>query len=499
MKIFSAAQIKNWDAASIREQGIESDALMENAAAACYHWLLNHHLTVQPISVFCGKGNNGGDGLALARMLLQNNVQVTVYILELGKPGSTDFQKNLHRLHQVTTNIHFIQSENFFPDISGEELIIDALFGTGLNKPPEGIAAALIEHMNNSRNPVISIDIPSGIFCDKSSRANAAIKAAHTLSFQAIKLAFLMPENDKFVGTFHILPIGLSKKYEMEEPAVHEILDPAIIKAILRPRNKFSHKGNFGHAALVAGSYGMMGACVLASRACMHAGAGKLTCYIPSCGYTIIQSTVPEAMCHVEGEKYITGSKDIQKHDSIAVGPGVGIQKETGALLLDIFRSGHKKIVLDADALNAMAYDKKLLPHIPEGVVITPHPKEFNNLFGPSTNDFERLETAVSKAAEYGIYIVLKGHYTAIITPLGKVYFNATGNAGMAKAGMGDVLTGIILGLMARGYPLPEAAMLGVHLHGSAGDIAAARHTQESMQASNLVDCMPDAWKLFGA
>ncbi|MEP7165650.1 MAG: NAD(P)H-hydrate dehydratase [Ferruginibacter sp.] len=497
MKIFSSQQIKDWDTYSIREQNITSEALMERAALSCCHWLINNHFTQQPILVFCGKGNNGGDGLALARILIQSNVRVTVYILELGRAGTGDFQLNLQRLQQANGNIHFIQSEHFFPVIEKDQLVIDALFGTGLNKPLDGIALQLVEHLNNAHARVISIDMPSGLFCDKSTLGYAAIHAMHTLSFQAVKLAFLMPENDLFVGEFHILNIGLSRQYEDEETAVHEMIDTAIIRSIIKPRNKFSHKGSFGHAALISGSYGMMGAAVLAAKACMQAGTGKLTCHIPSCGYEIMQSSLPEAMCKVSGDKFITHVGNADEYDAIGIGPGIGQQKESIILVNEILISGNKQLVLDADALNTMAADKKLLEKIPPGIVITPHLKEFERMFGVATNDFERLELAITIASRLNIYIVLKGHYTAIITPLGKVYFNNTGNAGMAKAGMGDVLTGLITGLMSQQYPLPEAAMLGVHLHGLAGDIAFIKYSQQSMQASDLINCIGDAWKTF--
>ncbi len=491
MKIFSSEQIRNWDTYSIREQRITSDALMEKAAASCYHWLANNHYTNRPIMLFCGKGNNGGDGLALARMLVQHNILVSVYIPETDHTGSADFQINLQRLQQLTGNIHFIRSVNSFPDIETDQLVIDALLGTGLNKPLQGMLQQLVQHLNNSKATVISIDIPTGLFCDKSTKGCVAVQATHTLSFQNVKLAFLMPENDLFVGEFHILDIGLSRQFENDIPAVHEITDLPIIKAIIKKRNKFSHKGNFGHAALVTGSYGMMGAAVLAARGCLHSGTGKLTCYIPGCGYEIMQTTVPEAMCKVSEIK-TTG--ELAGYDAIGIGPGIGQQKDAAVLLTDIFRLQKKPLVLDADALNIISSDKKLLDEIPKGSVITPHLKEFEKMFGTAANDFERLQLAMNKSSQLNVYIVLKGHYTAIITPPGKVYFNQTGNAGMAKAGMGDVLTGMITGLMSQNYPLPEAAMLAVYLHGSAGDIAGQKYSQPAMQASDLLNCLSNAW-----
>ncbi|MFT3911608.1 MAG: NAD(P)H-hydrate dehydratase [Ferruginibacter sp.] len=495
MKIFNAGQIREWDAFTIKEQNILSIDLMERAATACYEWLLKHGLTQKQFHIFCGKGNNGGDGLALARILLENKINTSVYILETGKTGSPDFQENLQRLHQLTNEIYFIQEGFAYPVLQNNDLIIDALFGTGLNKPLEGIALSLVEFINKTVCHVISIDIPSGLFTDKSSRGNTSISATHTLSFQNYKPAFLFAENDASVGTLQLLDIDLSTYFENTEPAAYELLEEDIIKAFIRPRSKFTHKGNFGHAALVAGSHGMMGAAVLATKACLCSGVGKLTAYVPSCGYNIIQSSAPEAMCKTSGENYIEHIENINEYNAIGIGPGIGLNRETGILLQQVFKTKPKGLLLDADALNCLAADKKLLALIPAGTVITPHPKEFEKLFGHSANDFERLGLAVKKAAELNIYIVLKGHYTAIITPHGKIYFNNTGNAGMAKAGMGDALTGIITGLLAQQYALPEAAILSVWLHGLAGDYAASIFSMEAMQAGDLINCMGNAWK----
>lgn len=496
MKIFSASQLKEWDRFSIEEQQISSDVLMERAAEACYHWLnCNGFTNGRSFKICCGKGNNGGDGLALARLLLQHNFNVTTYVLETGKPGSDDFQLNLQRLHQLTTNIHFIQSADFFPAIKQGEIIIDALLGSGLNKPLEGTAAKLVDHINESSAIVIAVDIPSGLFIDKTSVGNTIIKASHTLSFQAVKQAFLFAENDSYVGQFHILPIGLSKTFEEITTTPYEIIDETLIKNLVKPRNKFSHKGNFGHAALVAGSYGMMGAALLSTKACLRSGTGKLTVYIPSCGYDIVQSQAPEAMCRTNGTDVLSGPvSGIEQHQVIGIGPGLGKASETVDTVKKLLAIPDKNFVLDADALNIIAEHKLSIPH---EALLTPHPGEFERLFGKSQNDFHRLETAVKQSSQLNVYIILKGHFTAIITPYGKVYFNSTGNAGMAKAGMGDVLTGILTGLLAQGFQLPDCAITGVYIHGLAGDIAAAKYGEHAMQAGDLIKCLGSAWQQF--
>jgi NAD(P)H-hydrate epimerase len=352
----------------------------------------------------------------------------------------------------------------------------------------------MVIHLNKSGVPIISIDMPSGLFADKSSKGLPCITATHTLSLQAYKAAFLFAENSLFIGNLHVLPIGLSEHFEQTEPAAFEMLDRSIIGSIYRHRPPFSHKGHFGHAALLVGSLGMMGAAVLAAKACLQAGTGKLTAFIPSCGYSILQSTVPEAMCRITGENHLSNPDIHDAFTAIGIGPGIGTDAETWAVLKKVC-SQKKPLLIDADGLNLLAMEKNRLGQIPAGSVITPHPKEFERLFGKTPDDAEQLKLAIQKAAALNIYIVLKGHHTAIITPLGKVYFNDTGNAGMAKGGMGDVLTGLITGLMAQHYSLPEAAMLGVYLHGLAGDIAAEKYSPEAMQASDLLQCIGDAWK----
>ena len=497
MKIFSAGQINKWDAFTITKEPIASIDLMESAATACCKWLIGKNSGQHHFRIFCGKGNNGGDGLAIARLLIEHKCSVTVYILEFGKIGTDDFQTNLERLHQCTTDIHFIQSTEFFPEINDADIIVDALFGTGLNKSLQEISKALVEHINQFNTTIISIDIPSGLFADKSSKGNTVIKATHTVSFQNYKLAFLLPENEDYCGEVHLLHIGLHKNFEETEESSFELTGKEFISSIYKPRKKFSHKGNFGHAALFAGSYGMMGAAVLSSSACLRSGAGKLTAYIPKCGYDILQTTVPEAMCIVAGEDHLLSAPGIEKFDAVGIGPGIGMYPVHKEMLMDIFKKMNKPMVIDADALNCIAQNAALLNSIPSSSILTPHPKEFERLFGSTTNDFERLQLALQKSKELNIYIVLKGHYTFICTPGGKGFFNSTGNAGMATAGSGDVLTGVITGLLAQGYSSLDASLLGVYIHGLAGDIATEKFSQKAMIAGDMVNCMGEAFKQF--
>lgn len=498
MEIFSAEQIRAWDAFTISNEPIASIDLMERAASSCLSWLENNDYPGRSFSIYCSKGNNGGDGLALARMLSVLDCPVTVYILEFGHIGTEDFQVNLARLHQTPVEVRFIQGpEHFYPVVPGD-VLIDALFGSGLNRKLDGVAEQLVQYLNASGNEIISIDIPSGMFVSSTSRGNTMIRAAVTLSFQCYKPAFLMPENEPFVGEVQILDIGLDPGYLRQVTSEDELLDEAIIGAIFKPRKNFAHKGNFGHALLVAGSYGKMGAAVLASRSCLRAGAGLLTCQVPGCGSVILQTTVPEAMIEVDADEkvhtVITGELD--KYSVIGIGPGLGTDERTFVFLRDVLSRYRKPMVLDADALNILSTHPELWESVPPYSILTPHPKEFERLFGSSSDDFSRLEKARERAREHQCIIVLKGHYTYIAMPGGKGYFNSTGNAGMAKGGSGDVLTGILTAMLSQGYSPGEAALLGVYLHGLAGDCAAESGSQESMLPSDLTEHLGKAFRI---
>jgi NAD(P)H-hydrate epimerase len=494
MHIYSANEIRAWDEYTILHEPIASIDLMERASFACYDWLQQYQPDNASYSIFCGKGNNGGDGLAIARLLADNDQPVTVYILEFGHKGTDDFQTNLARLHGGKAVVKFISSEENIPTIPENDIVIDALLGSGLNRPLEGLTASVVDHINQGRQPVIAIDIPSGLFVDSSSTSNTVVRATHTLSFQCYKLAFLVAENEPFVGHLHLLDIGLHPDFPQEHSTAHHWIDQALVQTIIRPRNQFSHKGTYGHAAIVAGSMGMMGAATLTARACLRSGAGKLTMHIPAIGYTIMQLAVPEAMTYTAGKDYIELAVNLAQYDAIGAGPGWGQQASHQALLESIFQQSKKALVLDADALNTLAQHPSLLQQLPPNTILTPHPKEFERLFGKAANDFDRIQLAIHKAAELKVVIVLKGRYTLVATPIGMTYFNSTGNPGMATGGSGDVLTGIITGLAAQGYAATDAAIAGVFLHGLAGDLAVSYTSQQSLIASDIIEYLSDAF-----
>jgi hydroxyethylthiazole kinase-like uncharacterized protein yjeF len=344
---------------------------------------------------------------------------------------------------------------------------------------------------------MIAIDIPSGLFVSQSSRGNTVIRADHTLSFQVNKLAFLMPENEAWVGEVHILDIGLHPGFLREAVTDTKILDPSIIGAIFKPRKSFANKGNFGHALLVAGSFGKIGAAVLSGRACLRSGVGLLTVLTPGCGYGILQTTIPEAMILTDpDEKRHTAlpTDGTGKYSVVGVGPGLGTEDQTVAFLRDLLQQYRKPMVVDADALNILGAHPDLMAMLPPYSILTPHPKEFERLFGVSADDYARVDKAREEAKKHQVIIVLKGHYTFIAMPDGKGYFNSTGNAGMAKGGSGDSLTGILTALVGQTYSPGEAAIFGVYLHGLAGDLAAADLSQESMLPSDLTDRLGKAF-----
>ena len=497
MKILNAQQIREWDQYTIQNEPVSSIDLMERAAWRCVQWLEENNLLARSFKIFCGKGNNGGDGLAMARMLSQKGCDAAVFILEFGHLGTEDFQVNLERLHQhAAVEIKFVQTEEQFPLFEKNEIIIDALFGSGLNRPLEGVTAKLVEHINNSGCKIIAIDAPSGLPIDHSAQGEIIIKADHTLSFQVLKLSFLLTENANFTGKVHILDIGLHTHYYDFAETSYELIDKKIISAIYKPRDPFSHKGNFGHALLVAGSYGKMGAAALSVKACLRTGAGLTTCHIPKCGYEIIQTAIPEAMVMTDFNSSIITriEEDLSKFSCIGIGPGIGTATETRKLLQEIFDAFRKPVVLDADALNLISSDKKLLKQIPKDSVLTPHPKEFERLFGETKNDFQRIQLLRQKAMELHVVIILKGHHSCIAFPGGKVYFNDTGNAGMAKGGSGDVLTGILTALVGQYHDTMKSAILGVYLHGLAGDIASEKYSVEAMTAGDIIESLGEAF-----
>ena len=526
LKILSASQIRAADAYTIEHEPIASIALMERAAFKCLVWFSEHCKKTPRFYVFCGLGNNGGDGLALALMFYKSGYDhVNVFILRYSDKTSLDFDENFKRLSELKEiKIVELNKSNLadnFPTLGNGDIIIDAVFGTGISKEITGFVAECIQKMNSAAqtNPtieIISIDMPSGLFADVHSNPESPIiKAATTLTFQCPKLAFMFPENSEFVGDVVVLDINLHEKYIEQTTTEHYFLEKSFVKSLIKPRKKFSHKGIFGHALIIAGSYGKIGAALLAGSACLRSGVGLLTMYVPKCGYEIIQIGIPEAMTvtdsglvesgrlKVESENNFiqnilsTFNFQLSTFNSIGIGPGIGIDKSTQTVVMDFLKNSSQPLVIDADALNILSLNNvktQGFASLPPDSILTPHPKEFERLTRKVENDFDRHALQINFSKEHKVYVILKGANTCITTPEGKSYFNSTGNPGMAKGGSGDILTGILTGLLAQGYSCLNTCLLGVYIHGLAGDLAKKNKGEIGMISGDIIEFLPQAF-----
>jgi NAD(P)H-hydrate epimerase len=489
MKILSAAQIRQADAHTLAEEQIPSAALMERAAKAFVTWFDNKFPEQgRRILVCCGPGNNGGDGLAIARLLLAKGYALNVWLVAEDDRLSPDCRLNLERLPAAVA-LTRVSADTSIPASIEADFIVDALFGTGLSRPVSGLFGAVIDKINDSPATRVAVDMPSGLFADAPNAADAPIVQAHyTLSFELPKLAFFLPQHHAFVGNWEVVPIGLSAAFLADAETNTLVISPELVGSILRPRQKFSHKGTYGHALLLAGSYGKMGAAVLASRACLRSGVGLLTVQCPQVGYDILQTGAPEAMALPDADAHhLTGLPPLEAYQAIGAGPGLGTAPATRQLIRDLLQVAAVPLVLDADALNLVA-EEGLLPRLPPQTILTPHPKEFERLAGKAEHDYHRLDQLRRLCREHQCYIILKGGHTCIGTPEGTLYFNCTGNPGMATGGTGDVLTGIVTALAAQQYSPLEACLLGVYIHGRAGDIAKTEKGEMALIASDVID-----------
>ncbi|HAA16004.1 MAG TPA: bifunctional ADP-dependent NAD(P)H-hydrate dehydratase/NAD(P)H-hydrate epimerase [Cytophagales bacterium] len=497
MKILSAEQIRQADAYTIRQEPITSIDLMERASRAFTVAFQQLFDSSHPVNVVAGTGNNGGDGLAVARMLLREGYSVSIFVINPdNKKGSEDFSTNLRRLADLQ-GFQMVRNEAQLPKFKEGTVIIDALFGSGLSRPITGLFAQAITAINASKTRRVAVDIASGLFADQPSAPESPIVCAdHTFTFQQPKLAFFFAENDAFVGSWKVLDIHLHPDFIRRETSNYFSVESPLLKGWIPPRNKHAHKGSFGRALFVGGSYGKIGAAILACSAAMRAGTGLLTAHLPKCGYVPMQTRVPEAMVTTsDGEKFITDLPSLEGYTGIGVGPGLGQDPTSIPMLHQLLEQANCPLVLDADALNTIGECRELLEVIPRNSILTPHPKELSRLTGLENRGWGQLDTARSFARRYGVVLVVKGAHTATCLPDGRVFFNTTGNPGMATAGSGDVLTGIILGLLAQGINAARAAVLGVYLHGLAGNIAAHSQGEISLVASDIIEMMGLAYQ----
>lgn len=503
MKFFSTSQIRELDKFTIENEPISSIDLMERAADALYEKYLSIFSYQKPVCIFAGPGNNGGDTLALARMLLLTSLDVKVVLLHTGKVSADCETNRLRLLEKFPDSLIELNNEFIAPQITGDTIIIDGLFGSGLTRPLSGIFADAVTWINESGCKVLAIDIPSGLqgeipFAPKGEQDLIIIKANNTFSLQFPKLAFFFPENEEFVGQWEVLDIGIHPRAIATTETSFATLEAADIQPILKKRSKFSHKGTFGHALIVAGSKGMAGASVLSAKAALRSGAGLVTVHGPECNRTIVQTAIPEAIFQPDtSNDFISEVNDIGSYNAIAIGPGIGTGKETAIMLENLLKRAEKPCILDADALNIIWQHNHLLQLIPKNSILTPHPKEFERMFGSSNSSYERMLKAQKMSQQLQIIIVLKGAHTLIATPDGKLYFNTTGNCGMATAGSGDVLTGILVGLLAQGYSPEDTARIGVFIHGYAGDLALKTESEESLIAGDIISRLGESFRFI--
>lgn len=500
MKIFTSAQIHELDRYTIEHEPISSIDLMERAAKAITHAIKERWGKATPIVVFAGPGNNGGDALAVARLLAETGYLIDVYLFNIQNHLSDDCAANRKLLVDGNKVRSFKEINTNFdpPKLGADTLVIDGLFGSGLNKPLVGGFASLVKYINSCPAKVVSIDIPSGLMTeDNTYNVRQNIIQAHlTLTLGQPKLAMLLTDNQQYLGEVKVLDILLSEEYINKTDTPFRQIEENEIRAMLRPRGDFEHKGSMGNALLIAGCYGMAGAAILATKACLRAGAGKVTTHTPKRNYDIMQISVPEAVLQMDNEETIfSEAVATEDYDALGIGPGLGKQESTAIALIAQIRRSTCPIVIDADGLNILANHRAWMQQLPHDIIMTPHPKEFDRLEGSTCNgSYDRLSKALNLAERMHCYIILKDHFSALCTPKHEVIFNSTGNSGMATAGSGDVLTGIITGLLARGYSCKEASILGMYLHGLAGDLAIKDIGKESLIASDIIDYLPKAF-----
>ncbi len=485
-KILNVEQIRAADRQCITSGAMTSLELMEQASLAFVRALQMEEsaLQTQKLAIICGTGNNGGDGLAVSRLLIERGMSVHPFLVKFSEQLSADCASNLSRLTDYTE----LLADSDIPNFKEFDIIIDALFGSGLSRPIAGLPAKVIESMNNAGKKIYSIDIPSGLFCDDLSNSEFVVESDVTISFQRPKLSFFLPENGAYIERWKLVDIGLNEDFIQNQESNNYVLDSEVLHR-LRHRPRQSHKGSYGHALILAGSYGKVGAAVLAARACLRSGVGLLTSYVPQCGYSIMQTSVPEAMCLTDAHAHIlTELPNLEYYSAIGLGPGIGMDPMTGQMLERLLRENTRPIILDADALNIVSGNKDLIHYLGQNTVLTPHIKEFDRLVGESSNSMERFEKQREFSRKNGCIIVLKNAFTSISCPEGNLYFNTSGNQGMATGGSGDVLTGVITALLAQSYSALDAALIGVYFHGKAGDAAASAKSYSALIASDIID-----------
>ena len=498
MKIFRAEQVREIDAYTIKNEPIRSIDLMERAATRLTGWYVRHYHTNRKVMIFAGPGNNGGDALAMARMLADRQFRVDCFLLGFGKL-SENCSINLGRLkEQARVKLYEIDDQDLLPEIAKKDVVVDGIFGSGLSRSVTGLPASVIRHINKKAGTVIAIDIPSGLLGEDNSRNDYShvIKASHTLTFQFPFLSFFFDLHETQVGHMRVHDIKLHPKAIADTETDYRTMEAEEIRGLLPQRSKFAHKGTFGHALMISGSYGMMGAALLAGESCLRSGAGLVTLHVPKFGYSIVQTAFPEAIVSLDQSDILFSEPpDLSPYSAVGIGPGLGCKPNSGKGLKMLLERVEVPLVIDADGLNILSQHPDWLDLLPEGTILTPHPKEFDRLAGKSTDSYERHLKQREFASMHKVVVVLKGALTGIASPDGRYWFNTTGNCGMAIGGSGDVLTGLIVGLLVQGIPSLDAALAGVYLHGLAGDLAAESSSEEALIAGDMILYLGEAFR----
>lgn len=502
MKIFSAEQLYEADKITLEQQQITTEELMERAGAQIFNWFHERlNGASVPIHIFCGIGNNGGDGLVLGRLLIESGYNVIVYVVNCSDKRSKSFLYNYDLIKNVTKDWPILmKGENDFPEIDPEDIIVDAIFGIGLNRCPDGWVKKLIQHLNAIPAFKLAIDIPSGLFPNTALKdEDAVLRANHTLTFQTPKLAFFLPETAQFAPSFDLLDIGLDREFLVNTKPLAQIISKPEAQNLYKHRERFAHKGTYGHALIVAGSYGKIGAAAISTAATFRIGAGMVTTFIPKCGYSILQTTVPEAMVATDIEEEFISKINVDFEPSaIGVGMGIGKKEHTVEALKNLFRNFKSPMVIDADAINLIAENKELLKLLPKNSILTPHPGELQRLVGKWEDDYDKIDKVKKFSIKHEVLVVIKGAHS--ITIFGDtLYLNSSGNPGMATAGSGDALSGVITGLLSQGYDPLASCVFGVYMHGFAGDLAVNQMGYEAVMANDIINNIGEAYMMLFA
>ncbi len=502
MKIFSAQQMRMADEATMATEKITSLELMERAATQIFN-LIHNRLQGSsiPIHVFCGLGNNGGDGLVVSRLLQEHGYKVKTYIVNFSDNRSKDFLTNYDRLKEISKEWPIqLKSEADLPEIHQQDMVIDAIFGIGLNRPILPWVLALIKHINAARCFTLSVDLPSGLYADRvPNDPEGVIFAGVTVTFQLPKLVFFLPQTAMYTRDLEVIDIGLDRDFLNQQKGIAELIQKNLVGPLYRSRYKYSHKGTYGHGVIIGGSYGKIGSVVLATKAVLRTGAGLVTAYVPECGYEILQTAIPEAMVLTDDDDELAEINLKFEPSAVGIGIGLGTNDKTIKAFGEFLKSYKGPMVIDADAINILAKTPEFLDDIPKNTIFTPHPKELERLIGKWKDDFDKIQKVKDFSSKYDVIVLVKGANSIIIYK-DLMYINNTGNPGMATAGSGDVLTGMITSLLSQGYDALQATVFGVYLHGSAGDIVAHKVGFEAVLASDIVSAIGQAFlELFRA